>query len=94
MNASMIGWGAVCGNKKIHGFWDKKQRKQHINFLELKAVGIDERLDLNLRNFNALKVDNTTAISYINKMGGIKYQKFNCLAKKIWKWAESRNIWM
>lgn len=38
-----------------------------------------------------LRVDNTTAISYINKMGSVKYSDFNNLARIIWQWAENRH---
>lgn len=41
-----------------------------------------------------LRVDNTTAIAYVNKMGGIKYQKFNTLATRIWRWTERNDIWL
>ncbi|XP_018370127.1 PREDICTED: uncharacterized protein LOC108765778 [Trachymyrmex cornetzi] len=95
-DASMTGWGAVLGSKKIHGFWNKTEREQHINFLELKAIQLAlKNFEIELENSNVLlKVDNTTAISYINKMGGVKYQKFNHLAKEIWKWDETRDIWL
>lgn len=35
-------------------------------------------------------MDNTTAISYINKMGSVRYSDFNNLARIIWQWAENR----
>lgn len=41
-----------------------------------------------------LRVYNTTAIAYINKMGGIQFQVLNKLAKEIWTWCEERNIWI
>ncbi|XP_014215227.1 uncharacterized protein LOC106644302 [Copidosoma floridanum] len=47
-----------------------------------------KRTDLSI-NF---RVDNTTAISYVNKMGGVSYEQYNLLAREIWQWAESRNI--
>ena len=39
-----------------------------------------------------LRVDNTTAMAYINRMGGIKFPKLNSLAREIWQWCESRNL--
>ncbi len=41
-----------------------------------------------------LNIDNTTAIAYINKMGGTKASKCNELAKEIWEWCIERNIWI
>lgn len=36
--------------------------------------------------------DNTTAVSYINSLGGCKSLKCNSLTKYIWEWARVRNI--
>ncbi|XP_053993928.1 uncharacterized protein LOC128884526 [Hylaeus volcanicus] len=41
-----------------------------------------------------LRVDNTTAISYINRMGGVQFEKLNRLSKNLWKWCEQRNLWI
>ena len=40
--------------------------------------------------------DNTTAVSYINAMGGrgCKSLECNSLTQKIWNWAIVRNIWL
>ena len=36
--------------------------------------------------------DNTTAISYINKKGGLKSHECNKIAKEIWIWCTSRDV--
>ena len=41
-----------------------------------------------------LRIDNTTAISYINRMGGVQYVELNQRAKDIWTWCEKRRIWI
>lgn len=41
-----------------------------------------------------MRIDNTTAISYINRMGGIKFPLLNNLARDIWRWCELRDIWV
>lgn len=41
-----------------------------------------------------LRIDNATAISYANKMGGIKYPKLNAIAREIWQWCKDRNIFL
>lgn len=80
-DASLTGWGAVCGQSKTNGFWSNEEKKSHINFLELTAAffGIQcfakKRRDINI----LLRIDNTTAIFYINKMGGIQIYKLNKL---------------
>ena len=31
-----------------------------------------------------------TAISYVNRVGGVKLEKYNSLAREIWQWAEMK----
>ena len=38
--------------------------------------------------------DNTTAVSYINEMGGCKSLECNAIAKMIWSWAITKGIWL
>jgi len=48
-----------------------------------------------LRNCEILlRLDNTTAIAYINKAGGVQLPHLSELARKIWKWCESRSLWI
>lgn len=94
-DASTTGWGAVSdAGADIHGFWNKEQITHHINYLELLAIKLGlQSLAADLRGCRILlRVDNTTAISYINKMGGVRHAKYNMLARKIWQWAEERKI--
>lgn len=41
-----------------------------------------------------LRIDNTTAISYINKMGSVQFPKLSLLSRQIWQWCEQRSIWI
>lgn len=41
-----------------------------------------------------LRIDNTTAISYVNRMGGVQFPHLNDLSRQIWQWCEERNIWI
>ena len=41
-----------------------------------------------------LKLDNTTAVAYINKIGGTISASCNKLAKDIWNWAKGQDIWI
>lgn len=41
-----------------------------------------------------LRVDNTTAVAYINKMGGIQFPELNKLAMDLWQWCEERKIYV
>ena len=93
-DASKTGWGAYDGSRKIYGFWSLDEKKRHINYLELLTVEIAlKNLASHLQNAKILlRIDNTTALSYVNKMGGVRFDLYSKLARKIWQWAESRNI--
>ena len=41
-----------------------------------------------------VRSDNTTAIAYVNKMGGIKSVLCDKVAQEIWKWAQNQNCWI
>lgn len=95
-DSSLTGWGAVSKGKKVHGWWNYDQQKLHINYLELLAAFYG--LKCFAKNLNSceilLHIDNTTAIAYINRMGGIRFPKLTALCKEIWKWCEKRKLWI
>lgn len=95
-DASDTGWGAVCEGVKIHGFWNINESKDHINFRELLAAFFGlKAFCKNMSHLNVLlKIDNTTAIAYINRMGSIKFKNLSDLTRKIWQWCEKRDIWI
>ena len=84
---------AVTHDSELSGTWSTIDQNQHINVLELKAAF----LALKEFCFNAydehvqLFLDNTTAIKYLNKMGGRK-TPLNELAKTVWLWCIERRI--
>ena len=41
-----------------------------------------------------VQCDNTTAIAYINAMGGIKSKECDNLAKQIWEWCLAQDVWL
>lgn len=95
-DASTTGWGAASNGEKTGGQWTDIERKNHINYLELLAAyfGLKsfahDKINCNI----LLRVDNTTAISYVNRMGGVQYPHLNYVAKMIWKWCEERSIFI
>lgn len=95
-DASLTGWGACCDLEKTHGFWSELDKKLHINILELRAIFYGLRCFANnLTNVNILlRCDNTTAISYINRMGSIQHLELAKLTRDIWKWCENKNLWI
>jgi hypothetical protein len=73
-----IGWG---GHSKIHSqtylfsdLWSAKERRLHINVLELRAVRLTLQRLQDLLRGQVVKVecDNSTAVAHINKQGGTK----------------------
>lgn len=93
-DASLTGWGVYCKGKSTHGYWSENEQKMPINYLELKAAFFGLKCFAeNVRGSNILlRIDNTTAIAYINKMGGIRFKYLNTLCQKIWHWCEARNL--
>ena len=73
-DARLAGWGAVCNRQSANGRWSLLQSEHHINYLELLdvftalQVSVGDKFNIHVR----LKMDNSTAVSYINDMGGIR----------------------
>lgn len=95
-DASMSGWGAFCNGESARGTWDQHEVILHINYLELLAAFFALKcFAKKLRGCEILmRIDNTTAISYINRMGSVQYPLLNSLAKEIWRWCENRELWI
>lgn len=95
-DASGLGWGAIRNDVRTGGRWSDSEICEHINVLELKAVFFGlKSLCSNEQNVHIrLRVDNMTAMTYINNMGGIKSINCNRLAFDIWSWCIDKNIWI
>ncbi|XP_051165692.1 uncharacterized protein LOC127284339 [Leptopilina boulardi] len=95
-DASTTGWGATCGNRNAKGFWSQEDKKRHINYLEIKAafLGLKSFASSICHKQLLLRIDNITALAYLNKMGGIKHKDLNSLTREIWEWCKARDIWM
>lgn len=95
-DASLTGWGASCGDQRTHGWWASDTKTLHINALELLAAFYALKCcAADLRNCNILlRLDNTTAIAYINKFGSIQYPSLSDISRKIWGWCKERNIYL
>ena len=81
-DASELGWGAVfetLGEEGVQlstgGQWNLEEKREHINVLELKAALLGIRTFCTECDSTHVKVhmDNTTAIAYINHMGGVTF---------------------
>lgn len=95
-DASKTGWGVVSNGRTANGQWSVEEGAQHINYLELMAAYFGLRIFASdLHNCQILlRIDNTTAISYINRMGGVKFPHLNKITREIWSFCESRKIFV
>lgn len=90
------GLGACTSNESTHGWWSEADKVLHINILELKAIynGL-QCFATNCENCNILiRTDNTTAMSYINRMGSVQHTNLNNITKDIWHWCQEKNIFL
>ena len=84
-DASLMGWGAVCEGETIGGPWTEEEQLLHINCLELPGAShavhafAKDKRDLVIQIY----MDNTTAVAYINHMGGTKSPKLRSLATSL-----------
>ncbi|GFO37112.1 reverse transcriptase [Plakobranchus ocellatus] len=76
--------------------WSDSEKKDHINTLELRAamLGI-QSLCRKLSNCSLrVEMDNTTAVAYINNMGGTHSAACNAITRQILLWCKARGIWL
>lgn len=97
-DASTKGWGAlVLGSKaRTQGLWSRNEQELHINVLELKAayLGMQALCD-DLYNCSVqIQMDNQTAVTYVNNMGGTHSLMCNSFAKTLIIWCKNRHIWV
>lgn len=95
-DASTTGWGGACGIETVSGQWSNEERKNHVNYLELLAAFLVlKSFAKNHSNCQILlRIDNSTAVSYINRMGGIQFPHLTQITKQIWQWCEIRKIYI
>jgi len=95
-DASPTGWGARYNDDRAHGFWDSSKSSLHINKLELEAaeLGLHSFFKHTRSKSVLLRMDNTTAIAYINRLGGCRSHDLHTISKRIWSWCEANDLWI
>jgi hypothetical protein len=99
-DASGEGWGAVLDNsvEQTGGRWSLIEHgfRNNINYLELKATLLGLMCFQNVLSGHhiRLRIDNVTAVAYINHMGGTKSALCNKLSREIWLFAMHHNMWL
>ena len=96
-DASKTGWGARCGNLQTDGPWSPKEattHMMHINCLELLAATFAIQTFAKKQDnlLIHLKMDSTSALTFINKMGGTVSPELNRITKELWSWCLAKNI--
>ena len=87
-------WRVTDGNNPSGGRW-KAGEINHINVFDLKARFIGCRHTAREKSYKHVRViyDNIIVISYVNNKGGIKAEFSNKIAKELWVWCTSQNMW-
>ena len=83
-DASILGWGATCGDIKIGGRWNDQETQNQINYFELLAVSlaVNSFYKTICSCHVQVKCDNQCSQFYISHMGG-KIEKLDLLARHI-----------
>lgn len=95
-DASLVGWGAEYEGVSSGGNWTHVESKYHINNLEMLAVYLGLQTFAKDKSHTHIRVmcDNTTAVNIINNMGTSHSDSCNSIAKEIWEWCITRDIWL
>ncbi|KAM4698712.1 uncharacterized protein WCC33_014250 [Rhinophrynus dorsalis] len=93
-DASLLGWGARLGDLSTGGKWSSEEASLHINCLELLAgsFALKSLTKDRVHCCVLLKMDNVSAVRYINRLGGTKSKPLEELAKDFWHFCLDRNI--
>ena len=85
-NTSRMGWGAVCQGVRTGGLWSQMEQKLHINCLGLLAgsFAIQSFTKNRLCAHVCLRMDNTSAVAYLNHLGGTHSLVLSNLALALW----------
>lgn len=91
-DASLTGWGAVWDHRMVRGVWSPRERFQHINVLELRAVrlALMHFLPALTGKHVLVRSDNTSTVYHINHQGGTRSIHSLTEARKLLLWALPR----
>ncbi|XP_040290011.1 uncharacterized protein LOC121002639 [Bufo bufo] len=93
-DASLQGWGAHCNGVSTGGPWSAEESLLHINALELLAGSFAVRSFSNgiANACIKLRMDNISAVQYVNRLGGTRSATLARLAKDFWTFCLSKDI--
>ena len=95
-DVSKIGWGASWGTIRTGGPWNIYESQDHINILELKAAffALKSFMKDQSNKVICLKIDNSTALAYLNNKGGTHSHQLLHLTLEVWKWCETKHLYL
>jgi hypothetical protein len=93
-DASLLGWGAVVDGVSTGGLWSEEERQSHINHLELlgAALAVQTYTTDETASHVHLRMDNQTAVCYINHMGGTRSPPLSHTACQLWEWCLKKGV--
>ena len=93
-DGSNKGWGAHLDQSFTKGLWSDREKRLHINVLELKAVSLalGSFKDQCQNQTVLVATDNSTVVAYINKQGGTHSAEMCALLLKIMTWCHHYHI--
>ncbi len=91
-DASSMGWGATCNGQAASGLWTGPRLLWHINCLELWTVhlALPQFRPLLLGKHVLVRTDSTAAVSYINRLGGIRSHCMSQLDRHLLLWSHTQ----
>ena len=93
-DASNEHWGAHLDQSSTKSLWSDREKRLHINVLELKAVSraLQSFKDPCQNQTVLVATDNSTVVAYINKQGGTHSAEMCTLPWKIMTWCHHYHI--
>ena len=95
-DASTTSWGCFLDPVGTGRLWTDLEAKLHTNYLALLAIFLALKVFVKtiMDKHVTILTDNCTAMADINHMGTSSCPNRNALAKEIWLWCSSHNIWL
>lgn len=92
-DASNEGWGAFSPWGNTNGRWSLQEKQLHINVLESMAILFALKCFATSTGL-AIRIlsDNSTAVTYVNKKGGVHSPACLKVSQQIWNHAENLNL--
>lgn len=93
-DASRSGWGARCDEFTTGRVWSPEEQQLHINCLELLAgsFAIQCWTKDAVRSCVLLKMDNMSAVRYINHLGSTQSKALSNLATNFWQYCLDHHV--